>query len=84
MHSAELNLRELHANRFVVFGISNSRRTAEQHAGTVAGFRRDVLPLIERGVFTPVIDRVVPLSDAIQACRDLEDRRFLGKIVVTP
>ena len=83
VHSAALNLRELHANRLVVFGISNSRRTPQMHAGTVAGFRRDVLPLIDEGAFTPVIDRVFAFDDLARAKEHMESNTQVGKIVVS-
>jgi len=49
--------------------------------------RADLESLIERvreGALHPVIDRVMPLSEGIEACRLLEERRFFGKIVVVP
>lgn len=52
------------------------------------GWSRDditaLLDLVASGRLTPVIDRVVPLEQGIEACRALEARTFLGKIVVTP
>jgi len=33
---------------------------------------------------TPVIDRVLPLDDAIEGMRLLEERRVFGKVVITP
>ena len=43
-----------------------------------------LLSKIEEGLLQPVIDRVVPLEDAVSGLRDLRDRRFVGKIVVKP
>lgn len=43
-----------------------------------------LLRLVESGSLHPVIDRVMPLSQGIEACRLLEERRFFGKIVVVP
>jgi len=43
-----------------------------------------LLGLVKAQRLKPVIDRVVPLADGIEALRDLEQRRFLGKIVVKP
>ncbi len=83
VHSAELDLRELHANRHIIFGISNGRRTPMQHARTVEGFRRDVLPLLERGVFTPLIDRVFEFDELPAAKQHMESDTQVGKIVVS-
>jgi alcohol dehydrogenase len=52
------------------------------------GWRREdlaaLLDLVADGRLDPVIDRVVPLDRAIDAHRDLEERRFFGKIVIAP
>ena len=52
------------------------------------GWRRDdltaLLELVRTRRLRPVIDRVLPLSEGIEACRMLEERRFFGKIVVRP
>ena len=52
------------------------------------GWRRDdlerLIALVQGGALRPVIDRVMPLSEGIEACRLLEERRFFGKIVVVP
>lgn len=55
--------------------------------GSTMGSRqdfRDVLQLIWSGRLRPVIDRVVPLSEGIQAYRALENGEMFGKIVLTP
>lgn len=43
-----------------------------------------LVELVRAGSLRPVIDRVMPLSEGIEACRLLEERRFFGKIVVVP
>jgi len=52
------------------------------------GWRHDdllaLIELVRTGALRPVIDRVLPLSSGIEACRLLEERRFFGKIVVRP
>jgi NADPH:quinone reductase-like Zn-dependent oxidoreductase len=48
---------------------------------------RSALPTIvdhvARGVYTPVVDRVMPLAEVRQAHQLLETRQVLGKIVLT-
>lgn len=62
--------------------------TAEMSILGSNGWQRDdliaLLGLVERGSLRPVIDRVVPLAEGIDACRSLESRDFFGKIVVKP
>jgi alcohol dehydrogenase len=43
-----------------------------------------LMDLIAQGRITPVIDRVLPLSQAREGLRLIEDREVLGKVVVTP
>ena len=44
----------------------------------------DLLEMVSTGRLEPVIDRVVPLTEGIDAHRAMEERTFLGKIVITP
>jgi alcohol dehydrogenase len=43
-----------------------------------------LLAMVQRGTLRPVIDRVLPLSEAREALRLLEDREVIGKVIVTP
>ena len=43
-----------------------------------------ILDRIARGVYKPVVDRVMPLSKVAEAHALLEGRKVLGKIVLTP
>ncbi len=82
VYRTELDLQELHANRHVVFGISNSRLNEAGRAATVRGFVKDVLPAIADGRITPVIDRVFDF-DELPAAKDyMESNAQIGKIVV--
>ena len=44
----------------------------------------EVLALVEQGKLRPVLDRVMPLAEAAQAQKLLEDRQNFGKIVLNP
>ncbi|MDH3288360.1 MAG: zinc-binding dehydrogenase [Betaproteobacteria bacterium] len=82
VYKTELDLQELHANRHVVFGISNSRLSEAGRAATVRGFVRDVLPAIADGRVTPVIDRVFRFDELPAAKAYMESNTQVGKIVV--
>jgi alcohol dehydrogenase len=62
--------------------------TAEMDVMGSNGWTRDdlasLLAMVQMGRLEPVIDRVVPLEQGIEAHRALEERRFLGKIVIAP
>jgi len=42
-----------------------------------------ILSLVEAGKLKPVVDQALPLAEAPQAHRLLEDRRQFGKVVLT-
>ena len=62
--------------------------TFEQHIIGSDGWTRqdleELLRLISEGSLSPVIDRTLPLSEAREAERLLEDREVFGKIVLIP
>ena len=82
VHHADIDLRQLHANRHVVFGISNGRMSEAGHAATAAGFVRDILPAFAEGRVRPRIDRVFPFDQLPAAKAHLESNAQVGKIVV--
>ena len=43
-----------------------------------------LMQLVEAGRMKPVIDKVVPLEGAAEGLRLIQDRRVIGKVVVTP
>ena len=54
--------------------------------GAYMGSKADlmqILPLVESGKLKPVVDRVLPLTEAAQAHRLLEERKQFGKVVLT-
>ncbi|MGE5226269.1 MAG: quinone oxidoreductase family protein [Planctomycetaceae bacterium] len=62
--------------------------TAELDVLGSDGWRREdlatLLDLVRDGRLRPVIDRVLPLEDAKEGMRLLEERRVFGKVVITP
>ncbi len=78
----EIDISELHANRWELFGVSNRIRPAAKRAQTVRDFTRDVLPGFADGRISPVIDRIFPF-DELPVARDyMESNAQVGKIVV--
>jgi alcohol dehydrogenase len=43
-----------------------------------------LMDMIQKGEMKPVIDKVVPLEGAVEALRLIQDRKVIGKVVVTP
>jgi NADPH2:quinone reductase len=78
----EFDLEAVHSKRLRIFGVSNKLRTAEQRAGTVAGFKKDFLPLFASGKIKPLVDKVFSLDELQAAKTYMESDRQTGKIVV--
>ena len=45
---------------------------------------KGLMDLISAGKMQPVIDKVLPLSEAREGLRLIQDRQVIGKVVVTP
>jgi len=45
---------------------------------------KGLMELIQQGKMKPVIDKVLPLSEAREGLRLIQDREVIGKVVVTP
>lgn len=80
--TAEVDLGTMMARCASITVTSLRARTAEEKAHIVAAVRESVWPAIEAGRVRPVIDRVLPMSDAASAHRVLEASLHVGKIVL--
>ena len=81
-HHAEIDLSAVHANRFEIFGVSNAKLSTQEKAAAAAGFKRDILPAIESGKVTPLVDSVFGFEDIPAAKARMESNAMTGKIVV--
>ena len=73
----EIDVAQLHANRWELFGASNRFTTTEHRQQAVSGFTRDVLPGFFDGRIVPVVDSVFEF-DQLPLARD----RMLGNVQV--
>jgi putative PIG3 family NAD(P)H quinone oxidoreductase len=79
---AELDLSALMAKRAALIAATLRSRTDEEKATIVAAVREYVWPLIESGDVRPVIDRVLPMSEAAEAHRVVEAGEHVGKVLL--
>ncbi|MGP4109527.1 NAD(P)H-quinone oxidoreductase [Streptomyces sp. 4N509B] len=79
----ELNLRELLSRRGSVSASSLRARPVEEKSAVVAAVREHVWPLLADGRVRPVVDRLLPLSEAREAHRVMEAGEHTGKILLT-
>ncbi len=55
-----------------------------QQQGSLEDVMQPMDALLERGVFTPVVAKAFPLEQAGEAHRYIQDRKNVGKVVLTP
>ncbi|MFB7616947.1 NAD(P)H-quinone oxidoreductase [Kitasatospora sp. NPDC056181] len=78
----EIDLNTLLRKRGAVIATNLRGRPLAEKAAIVAAVREHVWPLVESGVVRPVIDRVLPLTDAAEAHRVLAAGEQVGKVVL--
>jgi len=79
----EIDLGKLLGKRASMHGTGLRSRPLDEKAAIVASVRQNVWPLIESGDVKPVVDRALPMRDAPQAHRLLEESGHTGKILLT-
>jgi len=73
-YDVAIDLRHVFHKRLAILGSTMGRK----------GDLFDILRLVEAGKLRPVLDRVMPLSEAVAAQQLLVDRAQFGKIVLVP
>ena len=68
--------------RLVLTGVSLRGQTVAQKSAIARQLEHVVWPLLDAGTIAPVIDSVLPLTEAADAHRLLESSRHIGKIVL--
>jgi putative PIG3 family NAD(P)H quinone oxidoreductase len=81
--TAAIDFRRVLGRRLTITGSTLRPRSVAEKGQIAAALRRDVWPLVERGVVRPVVYRTFPLADAAAAHRLMESSEHVGKIVLT-
>jgi len=79
---AEVDLGLLMLKRATIVAATLRTRTVEEKAEVVAATREHIWPLISAGKVVPVIHAVLPMSEAAEAHRMLDDGSHIGKILL--
>jgi putative PIG3 family NAD(P)H quinone oxidoreductase len=82
--TATLDFRRILGRRLTITGSTLRPRSAAEKGEIAAALRKEVWPLLEKGVIRPVIYRTFPLADAAAAHRLMESSEHVGKIVLVP
>jgi len=78
----ELDLNKLLMKRAAIAATSLRARPQAEKSAIVAAVREHVWPLIEAGRVRPIVDRVMPLTEAAQAHRVVEGSTHIGKVLL--
>jgi NADPH:quinone reductase-like Zn-dependent oxidoreductase len=81
--TAEIDLGSLLRRNGTVHATTLRGRTPEQKAEICTQVERHVWPWIAAGIVKPVVDRVMPLTEAADAHRALEAGGVTGKIILS-
>ncbi|CAB4994835.1 unannotated protein [freshwater metagenome] len=70
------------SKRLRLFGTVLRPRTREEKSAATSAFVAEVVPLLASGAVAPVIETVLPLSDAEQAYELLASDTTFGKVIL--
>ncbi|MQA89072.1 MAG: zinc-binding dehydrogenase [Gemmatimonas sp.] len=79
---AEVDFRVVMQKRLRIAGTVLRSRPLEEKIQLAREFSDSVLPLFSSGQLRPVIDRVYPFAEVVEAHRAMEENRSFGKIVL--
>ena len=79
---AEIDIEALHAKRLKLFGVSNKFRNADQRAESTPIFKKQILPLMAQGKCLPMVYRIYPFNQLLEAKALMDSSQHLGKIVL--
>jgi NADPH:quinone reductase len=79
---ATLNFGLMLSKRLTLRGTVLRARSNEEKAAATESFAQDVVPLLEKGIVKPVVDKVYRMEEIREAHRLMESNANFGKIVV--
>lgn len=80
---AEIDLSLVLRRRLELHGTVLRARPLEEKIIATRAFARHILPFVANGILRPIVDRVLPLSEAAEAHRWLAENKNFGKVVLS-
>jgi len=77
-----IDLDKLALRRIALVGVTFRTRDRAAKAAVRDAMMRDLWPLLEQGAIVPPVDRVFPLSEALDAQEHMKANRHFGKVVL--
>ena len=81
--SSTIDLRRVLGRRLTITGSTLRPRSVQEKGEIASALRREVWPLLERGIVKPIVHRTFPLHEAAAAHRLMESSEHIGKIVLS-
>jgi len=79
----EIDLRQLMQKRLRLTGSTLRNRPVSFKAELARTLRETVWPVIEQGRYKPVVDRIYPLEEIVEAHQRIDSGGHIGKIILT-
>jgi NADPH:quinone reductase len=79
---ATINIDDFARKQLQMFGVTNRTRSLDERIEVVRAFRDDLMPALEQGRLTPVVDKVFSLEEAEAAQEYMKSNQHFGKIVL--
>ena len=80
----QLDLGSLLRKRISLRGTVLRTRPDHEKAAAMHAFAREVVPLFERGVLRPIVERILPVESAADAYELVRSNETFGKVILTP
>jgi putative PIG3 family NAD(P)H quinone oxidoreductase len=81
--NADIDLNAMLRQRLTIIATTLRGRSLEQKAAIVRAAAADLLPGLADGSLRPIVDRVLPLDQVVEAHRAMEAGENIGKIVLS-
>jgi NADPH2:quinone reductase len=80
--TARVDLGAVMRKRLEITGTVLRARPEHEKASAMAEFARSVVPLFDRKLVAPVVDRIVPFDEIVTGYKALESNQTFGKVVI--
>jgi NADPH:quinone reductase len=80
--NANIDLEAMHSKRLKLYGVSNKLRSLEQRSEAVPAFRKQILPMMDKGKCLPWIYEAFAFERLIEAKAIMDSNQHVGKIVL--
>ena len=81
--TTQIDLRQIMQKRLTLTGSTLRNRPVAFKAELARALEETVWPIIKQGRYKPVIDRIFPLEEVVEAHQRIDSGEHIGKIILT-